>query len=360
METNINTNKEPHEFSTFDGMSSPWENGKEEIKGNKTLNLKLIIIISVITLSIILLIVLILVLVFDGCGSGYYLPEDDNSICQKCSIDNCDKCSGTKDSNICSSYLSKFIPIYEDDILKRCSPCAEGCSGCDQEKHECLSCKGGYKFRDGKCILSYSFMAKYYVDSSSKNVNLIDYDLKNKIKEVIINNEIQTQINTYYKLSSGKYTVYILLDMNTTYDRMFSLCSDMTEISFSPLFNNIEISSMNYMFAQCSSLTSIDFTNFRVKNVKSLDGMFSSCSSLKNINISKIDISKVTSMNGMFYQCKKLEKIEFPNIKTKELKNMGEMFISCESLKSLDLSNFDTKQVTSFIFHFMAAKALLH
>jgi len=62
----------------------------------------------------------------------------------------------------------------------------------------------------------------------------------------------------------------------------------------------------------------------------------------------------------MFYQCKKLEKIEFPNIKTKELKNMGEMFISCESLKSLDLSNFDTKQVTSFIFHFMAAKALLH
>ena len=55
---------------------------------------------------------------------------------------------------------------------------------------------------------------------------------------------------------------------------MFEFCSDLTEISFSPLFNNIEIKSVKYMFAQCSSLTSIDFTNFKIKNVIILDRCF--------------------------------------------------------------------------------------
>jgi surface protein len=62
--------------------------------------------------------------------------------------------------------------------------------------------------------------------------------------------------------------------MNITCDNMFALCSDLTEISFSPLFNNIEIKSVKDMFAQCSSLTSIDFTNFKIMNVTILDVCF--------------------------------------------------------------------------------------
>ena len=320
-------------------MSSPLENGKEEIKGNKILNLKLIIIISVIILNIILLIVLILVLVNKvECESGYYLPEDDESNCQKCSVDNCDKCSGTKESNICSSCISKFFPIYEDNILKSCNPCNEGCLDCNQETHECLSCAGGYKLRNGICYLSYSIKAKYYVDSSSKDVQIIGYNFGEKIKEVIIDGQIQTKTNKYYKLNSGEHIAYILLDMNITCEKMFQSCSDLKEISFSPLFNNIEIESVNNMFGQCTSLTSIDFTNFKIKNVTILDSMFIYCSSLININISNIYISKATSMNSMFNKCEKLQTIEFPNVKTKELRSMGSMFSNCISLKSLDLS----------------------
>jgi len=72
---------------------------------------------------------------------------------------------------------------------------------------------------------------------------------------------------------------------------MFSGCSYMKEIYFSSQFNNIEIQSMYQMFYNCKSLTSIDFTNFKIKNVERMDTMFGYCSSLKNINISNIDIS---------------------------------------------------------------------
>ena len=44
MEANINDNKESPEFSNFDGMTSPLDGEKEEIKVNKKLSLKLIII----------------------------------------------------------------------------------------------------------------------------------------------------------------------------------------------------------------------------------------------------------------------------------------------------------------------------
>lgn len=183
MEANINANKESPEFSNFDRMTSPLDGEKEEIKVNKTLGLKFIIIISVIILSIILLIVLIVVLnKKKECESGYYLPEDDKSNCQKCSVDNCDKCSGTKDSNVCSSCISTFFPIHEDNILKSCNPCNEGCLNCNQETHECLSCEGGYNLSNGICYLSYSFKAKYYVDSESKDVNLINSNFKKNTK----------------------------------------------------------------------------------------------------------------------------------------------------------------------------------
>ena len=175
---------------------------------------------------------------------------------------------------------------------------------------------------NGECILNYSFKAIYYVDSSNKNVDLINSNCKNKIKEIIIDGNIQTEMNNAYNLKYGEHTIYILNDMNSLPLSMFYNCQDMKEIYFSSLFNNIEIKSMTNMFGDCKVLTSIDFTNFKIKNVTSLEHMLIDCLSLKDINISNIDISKVISMIRMFYKCKKLKMIEFPNIKRKDLKNI--------------------------------------
>jgi len=298
------------------------------------------------------------------CPSGYFLPNDSKSECEKCSIDYCDKCSGNKESNTCSSCILNYFPFYEKKILKSCISCNDGerCLNCDEEMKKCIKCNDGYKLENGICNLSYSFKAIYNVDSMKKSVTLINYNSlykdNNKIKEVIIDGNIQTEIKNAYELLYGKHTVFILLDMNSLSEDMFYNCKDMKEIYFSSLFNNIEIKSLYRMFYDCNSLTSIDFTNFKIKNVTNLEYMFGGCSSLKNINISNIDISKVTSMKYMFYGCKDLENIEFPNIKTKELKEIEQMFYGCSSLKSLDLSIFDTKKITRFSYLFFECKSL--
>ena len=342
-------------------MSNPSKNNDNKIKVKGKLSLKVKLIIFSIILIIIILIILIIYNLLKSpkdCETGYYLPDDSKSKCEKCSVDNCDKCSGTKESNICSSCISNYIPFYENNILKSCDPCSKECLNCDEKSHKCLKCIEGYELDNDKCIHSYSFKAIYYVDSSNKDVYLISSNCKDKIKEVIIDGNNQTVINNVYNLKHGEHTVYILLDMISLPQGMFYNCQDMKEIYFSSLFNNIEIKSMTNMFGYCKSLTSIDFTNFKIKNVIALDIMFDRCSSLKKINISNIDISKVTNMARMFNECKELENIEFPNIKTKELNNIEQMFYVCPSLKSLDLSNFDTSQVKSFISLFNGCKSL--
>ena len=50
------------------------------------------------------------------CEPGYFLPEDGKK-CQKCSVENCNICQGTKLSDICLSCNSYLTPIYEEDKI---------------------------------------------------------------------------------------------------------------------------------------------------------------------------------------------------------------------------------------------------
>ena len=69
------------------------------------------------------------------------------------------------------------------------------------------------------------------------------------------------------------------------------------------------------------------------------------CSSLKKINLSSLT-NKVTSMMFMFGDCSLLKKIDLSSFNTNQVTNMSYMFNNCSSLKELNLSSFNTNQVT--------------
>jgi surface protein len=50
------------------------------------------------------------------------------------------------------------------------------------------------------------------------------------------------------------------------------------------------------MFNQCSSLTSLDLSNFNTSNVNNMSGMFSQCSSLTSLDLSNFNTSNVKDM----------------------------------------------------------------
>ena len=117
-----------------------------------------------------------------------------------------------------------------------------------------------------------------------------------------------------------------------------TLFSGLTNV-VSIVFNNFNTTTcstgtgnMDYMFSECSALTSLDLTSFNTSNSIGLRGLFSGCSSLISV--------KLTSFN------------------TSKVKDVEYLFNGCSSLQSLNLSNFDFSSITKATNFFKGCSAL--
>lgn len=105
----------------------------------------------------------------------------------------------------------------------------------------------------------------------------------------------------------------------------FSGNSQLTSLSFTSAFNGAipNITNMGSMFQDCSSLTSLDLSNFDTSNVKNMSYMFYGCYKLTSLNLSSFDTSKVTSMSSMFSECDSLTSLRFPSNKSFNISSTG-------------------------------------
>ena len=145
-----------------------------------------------------------------SCNPGYFVPDDAEikNECQKCNIDKCIKCSGSKDSNICEE------------------------------------CAFSYKPTNGICESKYYLIeAIYEISENNEKVKLMEKIENLLIKEVKLDGEI---INIYSEIISryegyyydfplsGKHNVSFLIDLENcnSLSKMFSSVRALAEISF--------------------------------------------------------------------------------------------------------------------------------
>ena len=126
---------------------------------------------------------------------------------------------------------------------------------------------------------------------------------------------------------------------------MFTGCSSLTSLNLSN-FNTSNVIDMNWMFYSCSSLTSLNLSNFNTFNVTDMSNMFCSCSSLTTLDLSSFNTSNVTDMSWMFCNCSSLTALNLSSFNTSNVTDMNLMFQLCYSLTSLNLNNFNTFNVT--------------
>ena len=124
-------------------------------------------------------------------------------------------------------------------------------------------------------------------------------------------------------------------------------------------FNKV-LNDVSFMFCNCRSLISIDFSNFISNELTNLSGLFCNCASLKNINFSKFNTSKVIDMSYLFYNCNSLEFIDFNSFNTINVKNMSGMFCCCGMIKSINLSSFNTINLVNIDKMFDDCKSLIY
>ena len=119
---------------------------------------------------------------------------------------------------------------------------------------------------------------------------------------------------------------------------------------------NYTLTSLDYIFYECTEIEWIDFSNFNFSQVTSANALFQSCSNLKYVNCGKGDLRNVEQMKSMFYGCSSLETVDnfFQTLAVTEIDNL---FYECESLKSLNLSNLYTSSL--FLWNMLSKIASL-
>ena len=131
---------------------------------------------------------------------------------------------------------------------------------------------------------------------------------------------------------------------------MFQGCSSLKSIDLSNS-NLTNVINMNYIFQDCISLESVKFPN-SFQNIQYTVNMFYKCSSLQSIDLSNFNLSKTTNMDNMFQSCSKLESVIFPKSGPQSLQSISSIINGCSSLTSIDFSMFkllENTNINSFI-----------
>lgn len=89
-----------------------------------------------------------------------------------------------------------------------------------------------------------------------------------------------------------------------------------------------------------------------------LENLFLDCSSLGEVDVGNIVTDNVSTMSKMFSNCKTLKTIKgLSNFNTSNLTDMSYMFLNTFCINTIDLSSFDTRNVTNMQSAFESCKA---
>lgn len=309
------------------------------------------------------------------CREEYYMPSDDSEkkICKKCTIENCIKCSGTKNSCICNECKYRYHVIYKNGNIDSCNKCDLGegnkCFSCGEHFDSCSECNLYYNEYYGSCVTFY-IIAKYEISQDNETIFLIYNEPKNiSIHINIDGKDEKLEKNEFTFDKKGNHTVIFTPNVGSldglfqnnkkiisasfisdyhykTLNNIFSGASSLQFANFSHFYTE-DLSSVQYMFRDCYSLKSIILPKFEGYLTR-LDGLFQNCYSLTSIDFSNMNIYSYPGiyMNSTFENCSSLTYINFESSRIDRLAYIGSMFKGCSSLTSIDISNLGINTIT--------------
>ena len=147
----------------------------------------------------------------------------------------------------------------------------------------------GNKIKDGMVSLS---VIENFASSQFANFTYLYYEENGEIKSMLFNDGNVFKPEIYSYVISGKPLSY--------------RCHKITDKVEFKNFDTSAVTSMGYMFYNCSGLKSLDLSNFNTSSVTRMDRMFSECRSITSLDVSNFDASAVTDISDMFLLCTSL------------------------------------------------------
>ena len=154
-----------------------------------------------------------------------------------------------------------------------------------------------------------------------------------------------SSLSALFASFSGLTTINGLENLNTAnvqkMEYMFASCSSLTSLDLSS-WNTASVTTMFCMFEDCSKLTSLDLSSWNTEKVTTTCSQFYGCSSLQTVNLSSFNTAKVWNTSLMFYNCSKLENIYVGDgWSTAKVTQGSNMFSGCTKLPGYDANKID-------------------
>lgn len=130
----------------------------------------------------------------------------------------------------------------------------------------------------------------------------------------------------------------------TMLTRMFYGCNRLSTVGITS-WNVRKVTTTRGML-QGTPITSLDLSAWNTDSLTSMRYMFENCTKLTSLDLSGWNTSNVTSMEGLFSHDQQLTDLSMDGWNTGSVRLMGHMFEYCTKLTSLDLSGWDTSNVT--------------
>ena len=239
------------------------------------------------------------------CESGYFIPDDD-STCQKCSLEGCVQCSGTTKSNTCTD-CGDFKSVIEGEKIIRCNdpnkPCEIGeedkCLTCNTETNECKECNIAYKLVSGICRPDYNIKAIYLTKQDEDKIDIINN--YNDVTHLYVEGKKITPSSTNYQFKKeGLQTVYFLFRFLEDYyvytSQLFRNNKHLKSITFSDFSEYYLPLSLDYLFAGCTNLTSVDFSKLSYIYTSDMEHMLDGCINLTYVNVNNLKADSSTAL----------------------------------------------------------------
>lgn len=184
-----------------------------------------------------------------------------------------------------------------------------------------------------------------------------DWDL-NQLDSMWIGESQYSPSKTHTFTSTGLHTVK--LRFNSSFNCMsfmFAGCTNLVSVDFTNC-DTSKVTQMAGLFGDCISLTNVNFAAINTSNVVTMMGMFDTCSALSSVDVSMFNTEKVTCMQYMFNLCTSLTSINLSNFNTPKLTDMYKMFTGCSNLVTANLSGFVTSKVIDMSYLFQSCSKL--
>ena len=231
---------------------------------------------------------------------------------------------------------------------------AWSCESSDNMFYGCTSLKGAIEFDSNKTNVMYASPTDGYFTSTGKVI----------LRPYAVLSENNTKLTFYYDSNKKAKGGMSIGPFNNSWAEVnsgwFKQRKNITTVVFDDTFADYaDLTSTAWWFYECSNLASFDgLEKINTANVTDMSGMFERCSSLTSLDLTNFNTANVINMSNMFFRCSSLTSLDISKFNTANVTIMNYMFESCSSLTSLDLRNFDTDNVTSMTGMFSYCSAL--